>query len=162
MELKKSQDSFDHGRPRGNTYNHKDIGRFKVLCSGRATVSASWCNSVWSYVLILPPSILQMIYINTAFKDGCTVFLQILYLITLAGALLNLLFTTCSDPGVIPKPTAYSDYNSSEFAEPGSSKSSLLPSKMGKKSKSIHASEEDDLEISKANDITNTFTTSTQ
>ena len=75
MELKKSSDSFNHGRPRGNEYNQKDIGKFRVLCGGRATVSASWCNSVWSWVLILTPSILQMIYINSAFRHGTTVFL---------------------------------------------------------------------------------------
>ena len=71
---------------------------------------ASWCNSVWSWLLILTPSILQIIYINSAYAEGWTIFIQILYVCTLVVTLMSLLFTTCSDPGVIPRPLAYDEH----------------------------------------------------
>ena len=141
MELKKSADSFSQGsgRPNVNEHNERGIGKFTVLCNGVATIPASWCNSVWSWLLILTPSTLQIIYINSAFAEGWTIFIQILYVCTLVITLSSLLFTTCSDPGIVPRPLAY------EMPQ-----ETLLPKKKTNRAakNTINGGKEDDMEIS--------------
>lgn len=53
-----------------NTYKDRGIGKFNVICGGKATLPNGWCNSVWTWLLILGPSTLQIIYINPEFASG--------------------------------------------------------------------------------------------
>ena len=78
-----------------------------MLCNGKATLPAGWCNSVWTWILILVPSTIQIIYVNSAYSTGLNVLIQIVYIVTMVSALASLLFTTCSDPGIVPRPLAY-------------------------------------------------------
>ena len=61
MELKKSHDTFSGSgsvRPNFNVYKERGIGKFKVICGGRATMSGTCSNSICTWVLILVPSLL--------------------------------------------------------------------------------------------------------
>ena len=52
-----------------NWHNNKGIGKFKVICSGRATLPSSWFNSACTWVLIVVPSALQIAFVNPAYGN---------------------------------------------------------------------------------------------
>lgn len=72
MSLQKSASSFD---PSINTYQERGIGKFTVICGGWATLPNSWCNTVWTWLLILGPSVVQITFINPAFSSTASVIL---------------------------------------------------------------------------------------
>ena len=78
-------------------------------------------------------------------------FIQIIYICTLTITMMSLLFTTCSDPGVVPRPLTYADVQSE--IEQCSGNNSLLGSK--KKNKVNAIDEENDLEASLTQDTSN-------
>ena len=60
--------------------------------------------------MILGPSSLQYIFINSAFEsDAGRIFVTITYSVTLVASLISLVLTTFTDPGVIPRPIGYED-----------------------------------------------------
>jgi len=87
---------------RTNSYKGKEIGGYSVICRGMLVVPRSWCNSCWSWILILAPSIVQLTVINPAFPN-CEVILDIAYSISLFCTLMSLCLTTFTDPGIIPR-----------------------------------------------------------
>lgn len=90
-----------------NTHNDKEIGNFKVLCNGRATMPASCAHSFCSYILIVVPSVLAMIFIIPGYASGWDIFIEIIYCLSMIASLAALLTTTCSDPGIIPRSSPY-------------------------------------------------------
>lgn len=65
-------------------------------------VPRNWCNSCFTWILILAPSIVQITLINSAYPK-CEVILDVAYSITLFCTLLSLWLTTFTDPGIIPR-----------------------------------------------------------
>ena len=88
---------------RGRNRTSKDIGSFEVICGGKAVCPGSWAGSVLSWVLILVPSALQIVFINQQFP--LWYLLDLAYILTMALSLGCLLLTTLTDPGVIPRGT---------------------------------------------------------
>jgi len=63
-----------------------------------------------TWVLILLPSVLQLSFVNPGFDFGIgRIVLQTSYVGTTVACLMALLFTTCSDPGIVPRPLSYRD-----------------------------------------------------
>ena len=84
-----------------NVYNNKEIGGFSVKCGGWLVVPKNWCNSVWAWALIITPSVLQCIFVNSVFEQA--VIIDIAYLTLMCLSLGSLCLTTFSDPGIIPR-----------------------------------------------------------
>ena len=111
MELAKREDI--RARPGVNVYKGRGIGKFTVLCNGRAILPAGWWNSLCSWVLILVPSGFQVILINSAFESVLAqILIQFTYIATMVASLVALTLTTCSDPGIVPRPLSYLDEQS--------------------------------------------------
>ena len=88
-------------RPFTNIYEEKEIGRFKVCCSGNLVIPNEWKGSIVSWILIIAPSLLQIFSVNSQFSLFLTI--DILYLISMTLSLTFLFFTTFTDPGIIPR-----------------------------------------------------------
>ena len=89
-----------------NWHHNKGIGNFKVICSGKATLPHSWYGSICTWVLILVPSALQIAFVNPAYGNDrlwVGVIVQVTYIATMVSALIALVVTTCSDPGIVPR-----------------------------------------------------------
>lgn len=139
MELTKQANSFDrdpqpvsenqieaswHRSVKMNNiqvYRGQGIGTFKVRCGGRLIVPGQWYTSLFTWVLILGPSITQMTLVNPDLlmtnKSNFAIFsLQIAYVLTMCLSLLTLTFTTFSDPGIVPRQLpCYSNGSSSQI-----------------------------------------------
>ena len=63
------------GKARTNEYDGKEIGKFKVCCFGKAVIPNDWCSSLWSWLLILVPSTLQIVLVNQSFSNRVMVIL---------------------------------------------------------------------------------------
>ena len=88
-------------RPLTNSYKNKEIGKFTVCCGGTLVIPAGWCGSLIAWFLILVPSFLQIIFINSAFEAAVPI--DCAYICTLALSLTFLFMTTFTDPGIIPR-----------------------------------------------------------
>ena len=82
-------------------WKNKQTGSYKVICGGKAVLPGPWASAIPSWLLILIPSILQMIFVNSQFKNAFL--LDLLYICTMSISLIYLLATTITDPGVIPR-----------------------------------------------------------
>ena len=101
MQSKLVAESSGVRRPLTNIYNGKEIGGFKVICSGALVVPPNWCGSLFAWILIVGPSILQIIFVNSQFSQA--VGIDIGYIITMLLSLTFLFLTTYTDPGIIPR-----------------------------------------------------------
>ena len=70
-------------------------------------VKSFWFNSICTWVLILVPSALQIVFVNPGYaKDDqlwVGIVIQVTYCMTMVSALVALVMTTCSDPGIVPR-----------------------------------------------------------
>ena len=89
---------FNRGR---NQFSDKEIGDFTIICGGKAVCPGSWAGSVLSWLLILGPSAVQIVAINSAYPMASI--LDVFYIISISVPLTYLLLTTITDPGVIPR-----------------------------------------------------------
>lgn len=88
-------------RPRSNTYNNKEIGKFTVCCGGSLVIPPGWCGSLFAWGLILIPSTLQIAFVNSQFDESIAI--DAAYLSTMTLSLLFLFITTFTDPGILPR-----------------------------------------------------------
>ena len=108
MELRKNEDSFvDTSGKQVNVYRQRGIGKFRVVGDGCCIIPPNWCNSIMTWIMIVVPSVLQMVFVNSAFQQVAMICIQIAYVITMALALTSLSLTTFTDPGIIPTRLKY-------------------------------------------------------
>ena len=89
-------------RPYTNMFKGKEIGKFRVSCGGRLVIPNNWANSIFAWILILFPSIMQMAYVNPLFLN-LKPLIDTLYCLTMLLSLIFLFKTTFTDPGIIPR-----------------------------------------------------------
>ena len=84
-----------------NIWKDKKIGKFKVICGGRAVLPNMWYKSLKTIFTIIILSIVQIVLINTEFDS--VIVIESFYSATLTLSLLFLILTTITDPGLIPR-----------------------------------------------------------
>ena len=83
-------------------YKGKEIGKFRVICCGKLVVPNGWPGSIFAWVLIIVPSMLQIFWVNDLFGYSETV-INTFYCLTMISSLVFLFLTTFTDPGIIPR-----------------------------------------------------------
>ena len=93
--------AYNRGRNFTNVYKDKEIGGFQVICGGKAVCPGSWAGSLFTWMLILCPSFVQVVFVNSQFSNQFLI--DFFYVLIMTLSLGTLLMTTISDPGVIPR-----------------------------------------------------------
>ena len=93
--------ALNRGRNFTNVYRDKEIGGFQVICSGRAVCPGAWAGSLFTWMLIVCPSVIQIVFVNSQFSNQFLI--DFFYVLVMILSLGSLLMTTMTDPGVIPR-----------------------------------------------------------
>lgn len=89
-------------RPYTNMYKGIEIGKFRVICGGRLVVPNGWAGSIFAWLLIIGPSMLQIFMVNPLFGSRESL-INSFYCITMLTSLTFLFLTTFTDPGILPR-----------------------------------------------------------
>ena len=84
-----------------NIWKDKKIGKFKVICCGKAVLPNMWYEALKTISVIVIPSIIQMTLINPEFESAIVI--ESIYGATLTLSLVFLILTTITEPGVVPR-----------------------------------------------------------